>query len=277
MEYYAPIAVYVMEQVSEPCAPYNVTRCKDNGLYYVRYNTVLQSLDVYNRNRRLYTANAIKESLAADHIQELMANGQWKGEAGHPLSNDPKRILTIDPKLTSHKINKIWFEGNLVKGEIETLDDVDGYGRKMTNDVLQGGRQSFSLRAMCPLIKKPDGSAICNKKGHIVTYDWVILPSHVEAYMDKSSPIQKVCESLEILGNGCGDSMTPVQESSLLDFIAEESKNVKLVSNLSEITTENMILTNDKQFAILKEGGDTFYVKLEDKIKHDVRNYMSKL
>lgn len=277
MQYYEPIAVYVMEQVSEPCAPYNVTKCNNNGLCYVRYNTVLQSLNVYNRNRRLYTDTAIKESLAADHIKELMANGQWKGEAGHPLSNDPKRILTIDPKLTSHKINKIWFEGNLVKGEIETLDDVDGYGRKMTNDVLQGGRQSFSLRAMCPLVKKPDGSAICNKKGHVVTYDWVILPSHIEAYMDKTAPIQRVCESLEVLGNGCGDMMTPVQESSLLDFIADESKNIKLVSNLAEITTENMILTNDKQFAVLKEGTDTFYVKIEDRIKQDVRNYMSKL
>ena len=277
MQYYEPIAVYVMEQVSEPCTPYNITRHKDNGLYYVRYNTVLQSLDVFNRNRRLYTVNAIKESLAAPHIIELMSNGQWKGEAGHPLSNDPKRILTIDPKLTSHKINKIWFEGNLVKGEIETLDDVDGYGRKMTNDVLQGGRQSFSLRAMCPLVKKPDGSAICNKKGHIVTYDWVILPSHIEAYMDRTSPIQKVCESLETFGNGFEDIMTPVQESSLLDFITEESKNVKLVSNIAEITTENMILTDDKKFAILKEGTDTFYVKLEDKIKHEVRNYMSRL
>ena len=95
--------------------------------------------------------------------------------------------------------------------------------------------------------------------------------------MDRTSPIQKVCESLETFGNGFEDIMTPVQESSLLDFITEESKNVKLVSNIAEITTENMILTDDKKFAILKEGTDTFYVKLEDKIKHEVRNYMSRL
>ena len=95
--------------------------------------------------------------------------------------------------------------------------------------------------------------------------------------MDRTSPIQKVCESLETFGNGFEDIMAPVQESSLVDFITEESKNVKLVSNIAEITTENMILTDDKKFAILKEGTDTFYVKLEDKIKHEVRNYMSRL
>ena len=55
------------------------------------------------------------------------------------------------------------------------------------------------------------------------------------------------------------------------------NSSVKLVSNIAEITTENMILTDDKKFAILKEGTDTFYVKLEDKIKHEVRNYMSRL
>ncbi len=275
MEYYEPIAMYVMEQVSEPCKPTNLVRRTENGLFYVTFDAVIQSLDVFNRNRRLYTRNAILESLAADHIIELIQNNTWCGEAGHPNSTDPKRIVTIDPKLVSHKISKVWDVGNLLNATIETLDDVNGFGRKMTNFVLQGGEPAFSLRALCPLIKKPDGTAICSKKGHIVTYDWVILPSHKEAYRDKSKPVNKMCQALESFGNEIEDSMVPVSESSLIGFLKEESKNIKLVSNLAEIACENMVITEDMKYAILSNGKDTVYVKIEDKIKYDVRRYMS--
>lgn len=277
MECYEPIAVYVMEQVTEPTRPKNIVRCTDNNLFYIKFDAIIQSLDVFNRNRRLYTTKAITESLAAEHIIEMMQENSWCGEAGHPNTTDPKRIVTIDPKLVSHKINKVWTTGNLLNGTIETLDDVNGFGRKMTNFILQGGEPAFSLRGLCPLMKKPDGSAICAKKGHIVTYDWVILPSHKEAYRDKSKPIEKMCVSLEQFGNKIEDDLIPVTESSsLVNFLKEESKNIKLVSNLAEIACENMVITEDMKYAILNNGQDTVYVKIEDKIKHDVRNYMSR-
>lgn len=277
MEYYEPIAMYVMEQVSEPAKPRNITRCNNDGLFYVQFDAVIQSMDVLNRNRRIYTQNAIMESLASDHITELVQKKTWCGEAGHPNSTDPKRIVTIDPKLVSHKICNFWNTGNLLNAKIETLDDIDGFGRKMTNFVLQGGEPAFSLRALCPLIKKPDGTAICSKKGHIVTYDWVILPSHKEAYRDQSRPVDKMFKALESFGNEFEDSMMPVNEASLINFLKEESKNIKLVSDLAEIACENMIITEDMKYAVLNNGKDTVYVKIEDKIKFDVRNYMSKL
>ena len=69
--------------------------------------------------------------------------------------------------------------------------------------------------------------------------------------------------------------MVPVSESSLIGFLKEESKNIKLVSNLAEIACENMVITEDMKYAILNNGKDTVYVKIEDKIKYDVRRYMS--
>lgn len=276
MNYYEPIAMYVMEQVSEPCKPKNLVRCNDNGLFYISFEAVIQSLDVYNRNRRLYTKDAILGSLAADHITELIENKTWCGEAGHPNSTDPKRIVTIDPKLVSHKIVQYWNTGNLLNAKIETIDDVNGFGRKMTNFILQGGEPAFSLRALCPLLKNSDGTAICNKTGHIVTYDWVILPSHKEAYRDKSKPIDKMVQSLESFGNELDDNMIPVNESALIGFLKEESKNIKIVSNIAEIACENMIITKDMKYAILSDGNDKIYVKIEDKIKQDVRRYMSR-
>jgi hypothetical protein len=60
------------------------------------------------------------------------------------------------------------------------------------------------------------------------------------------------------------------------DFIKEESKNFKLVKNVEEVIGDSFHLTKDLNNIIIKESGNTYYVKVEDKIKHDIRNFMSK-
>ena len=62
----------------------------------------------------------------------------------------------------------------------------------------------------------------------------------------------------------------------LTDFVMEESKNVKLIKNICEVIPETIQLTPDLKHIILKEGTDTYYVNTEDKIKHDIRNFLSK-
>ena len=42
MEYYEPVAMYVMEQVTEPNKPRNIVKCTDNGLFYVKFDEVIQ-------------------------------------------------------------------------------------------------------------------------------------------------------------------------------------------------------------------------------------------
>ncbi|WP_304576724.1 hypothetical protein [Romboutsia ilealis] len=275
MEKLENVAYLVMENTTEPAKPQNLQVIKENGLFYIKFETVLQSFGVQNRNKRIYDGDAMMESLNAPHIRELIMNKTWKGEAGHPLSKDTARIVTIDPKLTSHKINSFYRSGNLLKGEIETLDD-DALGRRMTKNILQGMEPAFSLRALAPLMKRADGTSLMKGKAHIVTYDWVILPSHMEAYRDKSKPIEKISQVIENAGNCSTDMLVNVNEASLTNFLKEESKNIKLVSNICEVATENMTLSEDMKYAILKEGSSTYHVKIEDKIKHDIRSFMCK-
>lgn len=275
MEKLENVAYLVMENTTEPAKPQNLQVIKENGFFYVKFETVLQSFGVQNRNKRIYDGDAMMESLNAPHIRELIMNKTWKGEAGHPLSKDTARIVTIDPKLTSHKINSFYRSGNLLKGEIETLDD-DALGRRMTKNILQGMEPAFSLRALAPLMKRADGTSLMKGKAHIVTYDWVILPSHMEAYRDKSKPIEKISQVIENAGNCSTDMLVNVNEASLTNFLKEESKNIKLVSNICEVATENMTLSEDMKYAILKEGSSTYHVKIEDKIKHDIRSFMCK-
>lgn len=277
MEKNEVVAYLIMEATSEPTKPSNLKVIDKNNLFFLRFETILQEFNVQNRNKRIYMSGPMMESLKAPHLMELMMKKSWKGEAGHPMTDDVKRILTIDPKLTSHKINNISFSGNFLKGEVETLDD-NAHGTQMTKNILQGMEPAFSLRALAQLMKRGDGSQLMNSRAHIVTYDWVILPSHQTAYRDQSKPIQKVIKNIEVAGNSVQEcALFPVQESQIIDFIKTESKNVKVVSSVYEVATESMELSSDLKHVILRENGSTFFVKIEDKIKHDISNYMRNL
>lgn len=271
------VAMLIMESASEPMKPQNLTVQTNNGLHYVRFRTILQEFNRMNRNRRNYASAPMMESLAAPHIQELISKGRFCGEAGHPMTEDPKRILTIDPKLLSHRVLSYNLEGNLLYGEVESIDD-GMYGTQFTRHILQGLEPSFSLRALASLVKLGDGSALMQSKCHIVCYDSVILPSHDKAYRDTNTPIQHIYK-----GMGAGNTVTesgillPVQENAIMDFIKLESANVKLVSNVCEVAMESMQLTPDGKHVILREGSQTYLVKTEEKIKHEVRRYMSRL
>jgi len=271
------IAAYlIMESTLEPAKVSNVEFIDKNSLFYVRFDTTLQDFNVKNRNNRIYMGSAMIPSLNAEHIMELQRKKSWFGEAGHPMSDDIKRILTIDPKLISHKIVSHNVNNYKCTGRIETLDNE--YGRQMTKHILQGMEPAFSLRALAPLVKNPDGTSVVKTKAHVVTYDWVILPSHKSAYRDESKPIEKVVKKIIDDGNVVNEaSITLVQEHMIKDFISMESLNVKLISNVCDVAMNSMNLSNDLQHVILKEGTSTYIVPLEDKIKHDINKYMRNL
>lgn len=268
------ISMLVMESVSDPTQPKDLKVRKDNGLFFVEFDTTLQYTNRKNRNSRIYR-DQLKQDIHAPHLQELRSKKSWFGEAGHPMGSDMNRIMTIDPTMISHHIPDITSTGDRIHGRVSTVDN-GGYGTQMTRLILQGMEPAFSLRALTKLTKRPDGTSVAEGRTHIVCYDWVILPSHQEAYRDTSTEIVKVRKDVECDGNILKESLIPVTESMIKDFISMESANVNLISNLYEVTKESMELTPDMRNIILREGAQTFYVKVEDKIQHDIRSFMSK-
>lgn len=273
------VGYVIMEQVSDPMPVANLREVKNNGLLYVKFDTCLQSFEVKNRNKRIYSGDAVMESLAAPHVQELIRKGAFVSEYGHPIDQSMHRVTQIDPARVCGRINSYYRAGNLLKGEFETFDD-GGLGTVLTRRILQGMEPSFSLRAVAKLSRTRNGDNIMNSKAHIVAYDTVVLPSHVEAYRDETKEIQVVSqpvqESLDMSDMTYEDYAFAVNESMLTDFIMEESKNVKLIKNVCEVLPESIKLTSDLKNIILKEGSETYYVKTEEKIKHDVRNFLSR-
>jgi len=271
------VAYCVMESTMDPVKPINLQVFDRNNSFFLRFQTCLQEFNILNRNRRKYILEPMMESLQAPHISELMLKRSWAGEAGHPDTDEVKRILTINPKLTSHIINSFSLNGIKLMGEIETLDD-GMYGTQMTKNILQGLEPAFSLRALAQLAKQGDGSQIMRSRAHIVTYDRVILPSHNGAYRDMTKPIEKIIKNLGTVGNTITENLTvAVKESQLIDFIKMESTNVKLISNVCEVSMESMQLSKDFKHVILKENGNTFFVNIDDKIKRDINMFMSHL
>lgn len=272
-------AYVLMEEMSEPVQIRNVKECSKNGLLYLIFDTVLQSFEVKNRNKRIYSGDAVMESLAAPHVQELIKKGSFVSEYGHPLVKDMSRVTQIDPARVCGRVNSYYRTGNLLKGEFETFDD-GGLGTMLTRRILQGLEPAHSLRAVAKLSKDRNGNDIMNSRAHIIAYDTVILPSHVEAYRDESKDIRVVNQPIvatESAEFGSHEEYAfVVNESMLTDFVMEESKNVKLIKNICEVIPETIKLTPDLKHIILKEGTETYYVDTEDKIKYDIRNFLSK-
>lgn len=271
-------AYVLMEEMSEPVQIRNLKECSKNGLLYLIFDTILQSFEVKNRNKRTYIGDAVMESLAAPHVQELIKKGSFVSEYGHPLVKDMSRVTQIDPARVCGRVNSYYRTGNLLKGEFETFDD-GGLGTMLTRRILQGLEPAHSLRAVAKLSKDRNGNDIMNSRAHIIAYDTVILPSHVEAYRDESKDIRVVNQPIvatESTEFGSHEEYAfVVNESMLTDFVMEESKNVKLIKNICEVIPETIKLTPDLKHIILKEGTETYYVDTEDKIKHDIRNFLS--
>ena len=270
------IVAYAICETAEPTEAKNVRVVNENGLFYVRFDARLQDFNVFNRNKRMYMGDAMVPSLNSEHVLELVENKTWFGEAGHPDSENPKRILTIDPKLISHRISSFTATHQGCTAVIETL--CTRYGQEMTKLILQHMEPAFSLRALAPLVKKGDGSSIIKAKAHVVTYDWVILPSHKTAYRDKSKPVQKVIQQISDDGNviRTESALTPLQESVITDLVLTESFNTKVISNVCEVSLNNAYLSKDLKNVIIKENSETYIVKIEDAVREEAANFFKR-
>lgn len=269
---------FLITEDAQTATPTHIKERKINDLTFVEFDTKLQSFQRQNRNKRIYLTSYMLPSLDAPHLKEMESKKSWMGEAGHPMSEDPKRIMTIDPKLISHKIEKHWIEGDCVYGHISTL--TSQYGKDMTALILQGMEPAFSLRAMCPM--KDDNKSrgkIQSGKAFIITYDWVFYPSHDDAYRDTRTGIKLVQTSTAHNGNVMESSGQEilVQESAVLDYIRDYSKSIRVLSEMWEVCTENMEVTKDGNWAILKNDGDRIYVSIEDQLKKNMQNFLRHL
>lgn len=264
----------VLEQTSpeNPDVKILETYQNPNGLNYLRFNTCLQSFGHRNRNRRLWTSKVMKIMLSAPHVPELLNRGGIPGENGHPVpptgNVTMERILTIDPEKICHVIKGFDWRGELLYGTIETLDEGPGSsGYKFMRNILQGMDPSFSLRSVVPQRKNADGSIDVTGPGRFITFDRVILPSHEEAYIDKSIPIKNIVTKPQF---------QTVMEG-FTDFMISNSEKVKRIIDKSEPVLESAQITNEGMLTINTEKEGRLFIAPELKYRNEISDVLSNL
>lgn len=268
------IAAYIISEQTYSGKPEIISTTKEiTEKKSVKFNQTLQDADVRNRNTREYEKSGLQEGLSRENIQELEKRKSWFGEAGHPIDPSQSRQLTIDPKCISHRINKHWWQGNLIKGVIETALTPLGF---MLRDLVveQEVEMAVSLRAIGNIVKTGNKLKV-TKPMHIVTYDWVFYPSHRVAYKDAGF----VNESATKLGNNMvmnESVLIPIEgdKQKALSYIKEQSVNFKLVSEIFG-DFDNISLIDNKK-VILESTGEKVVIPIERYISNEIDEYFKK-
>lgn len=247
---------------------------------------IIQTLGDENRNGRIYEIKDMKPEVEGDRIQEeLIPTGNMRGHDGHPSSTELSIQSVINPLLCSVKYKKIWIEGNEIHANFCGTNNE--HGRAFNADLMDGDKPSFSLRALGSVDRERNGKCYV-RNIRIITWDRVIFPSHKRAYMQGLITSKNEAAVLESAGyNNDAYEMTngrraltegvviPIINQQVVDYIKQESANVKDIINTFETLYESAVICgNGKQVQLnLANGGGKIVVNLEQYIQDEIMNY----
>lgn len=148
---------------------------------------VIQRANAKNQNGRIYP-KTILEKECKRYNEDYVVRGIALGELDH------RNEAVVNLEKASHRIKKIWWEGDDVKGEVELLDTPCGnIARKI---VLAGIPLGISSRALGSVTKnESSGADIVQEDLQLVCFDLVCIPSTHGAFLKMSESEQKVISS----------------------------------------------------------------------------------
>jgi hypothetical protein len=172
--------------------------------------------------------------------------------------------MTIDPNNIVSTIRSFEWRGELLYGMIETIDDGPcGKGTIFKRNIMQGIEPAYSLRSLVPQRKNPDGTIIVSGPGRLVTYDRVFVPSHEEAYIDKSVAIKNIITKPQF---------QTVMES-FTDFVLDHSNKVnKIIDGLDPVMESASMDKNGLLSINTNENGRIFMFP-ENKYRKELSSF----
>lgn len=236
----------------------------------------LQDMDVENRNRRIYSKADLMPEINGPRMKELIAAKDFKGELGHPLTDDLVRQQNIDPKLVCVSFTKIWVDGNKVKGQFKGTNNA--YGDEFDLDLREGCKPAFSLRALGSIENIGGKAYVKNIK--IITYDRVIFPSHKVAYTEKivseSAIIDAKKENDIYVINDDPGRIIKIKDTdarTVINRLQRESANLDKVLSTFDGIMDQINLVNESTVMMTSRFGDKFYVNLENHIDNLIMEF----
>jgi hypothetical protein len=267
----------------------NIPVISKKNEHTVEFIAVLQEADRPNRNGRIYYKTVLEQALQSPYIQERIRTKSMFVECGHPTDTSVQRQMTIDQRNIAAIITEFWWEGNLLKGRLETANT--SVGRDMKGLIEQGSRVAFSLRAQGNVhFDQSINATIVEAPIQIATYDWVVNPSHDKAFLEticedtrcslfgvkESSNRLILAESINLFENGNLISLTEVTQPVVVDYARNFWKKVKPLSEAYLHTKGDKLVVADKIATVVNENV-TKKVVLEDFLLKDIRSRILKL
>lgn len=237
----------------------------------------IQDVNNINRNGRIYADNELVPKLKDDRMVELLESRNLFGEAGHPMSKELSRQQTIDPNNLSHLFEKIWVDGDKIMAHISAADT--NVGDNFNRLIKSGTKVAFSLRALGNLVKTSKGSEV--KDIRIITWDWVIYPSHKVAYMDKFVNLAESCldnGNQLIMNESSSGLLVPITKNIVTDYIKDKSDNLKCATESLEFLYDSITINEaGNMIELVDKTGDKLCVHLETQIRNEIMDYCSRI
>lgn len=134
---------------------------------------ILQSADKRNQNNRIYPRKILEREVK--NYSQVVNENRALGTLDH------EDAATISLEKVSHKITKLWWEGNNVMGEVQLLDTPRG---KIAQDLLAGGCAiGVSSRGVGEVEKNSEGLDVVSEEFLLVSWDLVCEPSTQNAWL----------------------------------------------------------------------------------------------
>jgi len=234
--------------------------------FYVEFDAVLQSFGVKNRNRREYDGDNIWDRIQNDEqIQSLLRQNSWIGEIDHPAPEIEGEKLTVqriaNPSMerSSHFIRSPRRNGNLLEAHIQT-DSSNKHGMNMAIKIVDGKIiPCFSARVLGALQNRNGRPVVFVRK--LITYDWVLYPSHREALAKINQPLQ---ESTDQISQITGVNIIFLKE--LAQMAAASSKETEWLCESFGLTMDDIVGVSSTGNSIaIAEGGNMYVQPITDK------------
>ena len=272
--------MYVAEQTADDVCKLGDVRVYDKGhVFFVDFDAVLQSFGVENRNHRYYLADNVWKAIQTPKIQALLRDDAWFGEMNHPTQVNknapltPERIQQPWMPNRSHKIMRPRIEGNLLYGHIQTASGTEA-GRGFAQEIIQGMVPRFSCRSIATM-KNINGKPTVLIK-FLITYDWVLYPSHQEAGL--VGHLKPVLESGSVVvpeeSTSPEDCIVPLRE--ILNLVGSKDVNVQVLMESFDLEMNDLVgIDKTHTHAIIRDRDNTIYANISPETKKRVDDFFS--
>lgn len=261
---------YIQEQTSFPedyknQFGYEIHQSSRPGRFYVTFDAILQSFGVMNRNGRMYDQANIWQCISTDEtIRQYLADNSWLGEVDHPAAQmngqtlSVNRIANPDKTLSSHYIRKPRMNGTFLEATIQSDSSTEA-GMNMAVKITDGKIiPCFSARVLGALEQRDGKPTVIVRK--LVTYDWVLYPSHREARAKITQPVVENANTLAKEAN-----TTIIFLPQLAQMAAEGAKDTEWLCESFGITSDNLIgVTETGNSVVVATEDEAFLAPITD-------------